>query len=89
MWCVEGTCCIYTYSFVSAAVIAVVLLLLLLLLFLLSSSTVMCIIPGLGSAYAETLDNELLRDGELLRDITMDISTDGSSKVTVTKRSKL
>lgn len=41
---------------------------------------------SLGSTYAETLDSELLRDGELLRDITMDISTDGSSKLAVTKR---
>jgi Rel/ankyrin family protein len=45
---------------------------------------------SLVTTYAETLEaDELFRDGELPLDCyTMDISTDGSSKLTVTKRTK-
>lgn len=51
----------------------------------------MRVIPGLGSVYADTFDNNgLFRDGELSKDyITMDISTDGSSRTAVKKRGKL
>jgi hypothetical protein len=52
--------------------------------------TVIHVIPGLGSTYAETFENSgLFRDGEVPKDyLTMDISTDGSSKLPVKKQGK-
>lgn len=50
------------------------------------------VIPGLGSSYAETFENNefFLKDGAHTRDVTtMDISTDGSSRLRIKKRGKL
>jgi hypothetical protein len=49
------------------------------------------LISGLGSSYAETFDNNELfqKDGTFARDVTtMDISTDGSSRLKIKKRGK-